>query len=302
MSYSLRIYNVMRREVFTGIAIIAFSTTIGTAAAQDADSSHAWVSSLVFDLSGAQVGFDNWVEGGTNSLAGNVGLTGVWDRTTSSWSQHYEVNLSYGLIKQDTLEIRKAKDEIYLLAAWSRENDTSTGVIHPTAGVSFRSQFARGYNYDKNPFEESRDLPVLVSQFMSPGIFQESIGMSWTPNDWFSQHLGLASKQTIILEEDLRTLYGNELDEQVRVEVGLDAITRMKIDVAENIKYETSLGLFAAFDQLEKPDTRWDNTITMRVNGWMRMTFDWTILFDADVSDKAQFRETFGVGITYTIL
>ena len=283
--------------------IIAASFIVGahTAMGQDADSSHAWVKSMLFEVSGAQIGFDNWVEGGTNSLAGNVGLVGRWDRKTASWSQKYEMNLFYGVIKQDTTDMRKSKDEIYFLAAWSRDGQNTSGNFHPTAGITFRSQFANGYNYEKDPFKEGRPLPVLVSSFMSPGVFLESVGVTWTPNDWFSQHLGFASKQTVILDEELRTLYGNKVDEQVRIQVGIDAITRLKIDVAENILYETSLGLFAAFNQPEKPDTRWDNTITMRVNGWMRVTFEWTVLFDADVSDGAQLRESFGVGISYNI-
>jgi len=40
----------------------------------EADSAHAWKSNLEISLTGAQAGFENWVEGGTNSLAGNLGL------------------------------------------------------------------------------------------------------------------------------------------------------------------------------------------------------------------------------------
>jgi Protein of unknown function (DUF3078) len=293
---------MIKKSTLLLLALIIFGVASQHALAQDADSSHAWMSSLVVELSGAQVGFENWVEGGTSSLAGNAGLKGTWERKTASWKQLYEIDLAYGLIKQDTLDMRKAKDQIFLLAAWSRDGHDVPGKFQPTAGISFRSQFDNGYNYDKNPFEDGRELPVLVSKFMSPGIFQESVGVSWTPNDWFAQHVGFASKQTIILEEELRTLYGNKIDEQVRIQVGIDAVTRMKINVAENILYETSLGLFAAFNQPETPDTRWDNTISMQVNGWVKVTFDWTLLFDADVSDDIQLRETFGVGISYSIL
>jgi len=188
------------------------------------------------------------------------------------------------------------------MAAWSGEGADAKGNFHPTAGIAFRSQFYRGFNFSENPIDEDGPVPARVSAFMSPGRFQETLGITWTPNSWFAQHVGLASKQTIILDEELRELYGSGPDETVRLEVGIDAITRLNVTVAKNVKYKTSLGLFAAFNTTDKPDTRWDNTVTMAVNGWLRVTFEWVVLFDADVSDKAQLREIFGVGISYSIL
>lgn len=268
----------------------------------ETDSVHAWKSNLEISLTGAQAGFDNWVEGGTSSFAGSVGLDGSWERTTRKWTQHYEIRLRYGLVKQDTLDFRKAEDEIFLMAAWSGEGSDTEGNFHPTAGIAFRSQFYRGFNFKENPIDENGPIPVQVSAFMSPGKFQETLGITWKPSTWFTQHVGVASKQTIIFDEELRELYGSGPDETVRVEVGINAVTRLDIAVAENVRYKSSLGLFARFNSTDMPDTRWDNMITMAVNGWLRVTFEWVVLFDVDVSDQAQFREIFGVGISYAVL
>lgn len=268
----------------------------------EADSAGTWKSDLLFEIAGSQAGFQNWVEGGTNSLSGNLGLTGVWERQTASWTQRFELRFRYGVLKQDTLDFRKAEDEIYLLAEWSGEGEDAMADIHPTLAVSFRSQFTEGLNYETNPFDREGKVPIKVSSFLSPGTFQETFGIVWSPESWFSQHLGLASKQTIVLDDELRGLYGSNPGEMVRVEFGVDATTRVDVVVAENVRYKTMLGLFAAFNTASMPDTRWDNTITMRVNAWLRVTLEWVVLFDADVSNKAQFRETFGIGLSYAIL
>src|SRR5690606_32457685 len=103
-----------------------------------------------------------------------------------------------------------------------------------------------GYNFKENPFQDGRALPVKVSDFLAPATFTESIGLTYNPRAWFSQHLGVGSKQTVVARPFYRRLYNLRPDQPVRVEVGLESRTKFEKEVFENVVVKSSLGLFAA--------------------------------------------------------
>ncbi len=86
--------------------------------------------------------------------------------------------------------------------------------------------------------------------------------------------IGFGAKETIVGLEELRTLYGNDLDQTVRFEAGLSTKGTYDRDIFENVHLKSSLGIFAAFDQFGDPDVRWENLITMSVNSWLTVNFE----------------------------
>jgi len=296
--------SILRPTMAALLLVVLFLTPID-GFAQDAEPKvdpQAWQKSLVTKLAGSQATFQNWAEGGINTLALSSGVDGRWQKNYGRWNRRYDLRLAFGAVKQDTLDFRKAEDIIRLQATYKHTGSGSLSAFTPTAAFNARSQFAPGYNFDKNQFKVKRPLPQKVSDFMSPGVFTQALGMTYQYRPWLSQRVGLGGKQTVVLIERLRELYNMDIDEKVRVEFGLEAYTELEKELAENIHLKSTLGLFAAFNQPEHPDLLWENMLTMKVNSWLQFNVEWAVLRDKDVSDRFQFKEVFTVGIVYAIL
>lgn len=290
---------------FAGLfLIVALFSAPAVLAQEDSEIAEpaGWTSSLTGKLAGSQASFQNWAEGGVNTLALSSGLDGRWEKDSGPWNRRFDLRMAYGLVKQDTLDFRKAEDVIRLNATFKHIGDGSLGNFSPTVALNARSQFAPGYNFEKNQFKEKRPLPQKVSDLMSPGVFTQAIGMTYQHSDYLSQRLGIGGKQTVVLIERLRELYNLDVDQTVRVEVGLEAFTEYEKELFTNVHLKSMLGLFAAFNKPESPDLLWESLLTMKVNSWLQFNVEWAVLRDDDVSNRFQFKEVFTVGVVYSIL
>lgn len=271
-------------------------------AASDSTEVPAWEKDLDFKLASSQTGFQNWVEGGTSALAFSTGLDWKATRTSNSWEQVHETRLGYGLIKQDTLSFRKADDFLHHQSTFKYDGVGFFRHFRPTIAFSMRTQFDEGFNYEKDPFGEGNPLPVKVSDIFSPARFVESLGLTYQPATWFTQRLGIGGKQTVVMIERLRSLYGVEPLNPVRLEVGMEAYTEVDKKVFENVRYKSKLGLFASFNQSDKPDVFWENLVVMTVNKWLNVNFEFVSVFDHNVSNQVQFKEVLAVGVLFDLI
>lgn len=262
----------------------------------------AWTRSLLGKLNGSQAGFQNWAEGGVNTLALSSGLDGSVERIGGNWTNKSTLRLTFGIVKQDTLAFRKAEDLIRLNMSLNYAGNGTLLLFQPTVAVGARTQFAPGFNFEKNPFADGRTPPIKVSDFLSPGTFTQSLGFAYKPKPWFSQRLGVGAKQTVVMLESLRPLYSVKPSSSTRFEFGVEAFTDFDKEIFRNVHYKSTLGLFAAFNKPDLPDYLWENVVTMKVNAWLQVNFEWSMLFDEDVSSKLQVKEVFAVGIAYRFL
>ena len=272
------------------------------ARAQEPDSVELphWVIDLAGKLSGSQAGYHNWTEGGVNSLASAALLTGTFERTSRNWLQTYEARLGIGVVKQDTLDLRKADDVIRLRSQVSYKGNGFFRKFNPTAAADVRTQFAPGFAYDKNPFPNGTELPVKVSDFFSPATFNQSLGLSYD-SDWgFDQRLGIGAKETVVLIDSLQQLYGQ--DGTVRFQLGLESQTQIDREVFDNVTYKSTLGLFAAFNREELPDMLWENVLVMKVNSWLSADFELVTLYDRDINDVIQVKEVISIGVSVVFI
>lgn len=257
--------------------------------------STAWQKSMSALLAGSQASYDNWAEGGINSLAFTASINGTAERNNLNWIQKHELRLALGSLKQDTLEFRKADDLIQYNGTWQYQNDDNFARWHPTGALEFRTQFANGFDYGGTS-------PVKVSAMFSPAIVTETLGFSYNPEDWFSWLIGIAGKQTIVGIEELRPNYGNELDESLRFESGFNTKATVDRDIFENVHLKTGLSVFGAFNNLGNPDIRWENLITMTVNSWLSVGFEFVTFYDKDISSDLQIKQVLSTGVTVALL
>lgn len=261
-----------------------------------------WIVEFVSTISGSQAAYKDWQEGGLNTLTVVAELSGEIKRLSENWKQTHHFRLAYGLAKQDTIEVRKAEDVVRLESSFQYRGDGVFGTLSPTMSAAARTQFAPGFNYAKNPFDDSRKPPVEVSSFFSPVILTQSLGLTYSPDFRIAQRLGVGTKETVVLNAPLRTLYGLRPQQATRFELGVDAQTEVNWEVVENVQYESTLGLFAAFNQPQKPDMLWENMIIMNVNRWLSVDIEVVALYDRDTSRALQVKERFSLGVSYDIM
>lgn len=285
------------------MSLVLLAVTLGAQpiCAQDADTT-TWEKNVIGNASLTQVGFQNWSEGGVNSLAISTGIDGTFSRVSGPWRQTHEVRLAYGVVKQDTLDFRKAEDLIQLKSAFTYQGEGFFQRFNPVIAATLRTQFYEGLNFDRDPTGAGRELPAKVSDFFSPATLTQSIGLSYKPSPWFSQRLGLAAKETIVMIERLRPLYAVDMDRTARIEGGLEAVSQFNKEIATNVRYKSSLSVFAAFNQANKPDLIWENLVAMKVNSWLSVNFEFVALLDRDISNEIQLKEVFAVGFSYILL
>ncbi len=280
----------------TVVVLVSF---LNEARSQDTTATNVWQRTLVGQATGAQAGFSNWAEGGVSTVALTLGVDGTAERGGDSWTQKHDLRFSFGLVRQDTLDFRKAEDLIRVRSAFQfAGGEGILAVFQPTLAASARSQFAPGQNFDEDPTQAGRALPVKVSDFFSPATFTQTIGLTYT-HSWFSQRLGIAAKETVVSIERLRPLYNISVDKSVRAELGIEAFSEIDRVLAKNVHYKSTLGLFAAFNKPDAPDLIWENLIAMKVNTWLNVSIEWTLIYDTDVASELQAKEVFSIGISY---
>lgn len=275
------------------------------AAAQDAPTDSVqqpvWETDLTSRVSGAQTGYRNWQKGGVNTLAITVRIDGTTRRISKAWEQKHQTQLAIGLVRQDTLDFRKADDLINLLSSIRYKGDGFFRHFNPTVAVQTRTQFAPGYEYKRKTLNQNP--PVKVSDFLSPVILTQTIGLTYDPATWFTHRLGIGGKETYVHITRFRPLYmGEDTTRSFQVELGIESQTTVNREIFENVRLESNLSVFAAVIKPSVPDLTWENNVIMKVNNWLSVNFTVDMLYDRDARAAVQLREVFALGFSFVII
>lgn len=294
------------RALALALALLVFGSSVR---AQEADTLRAedgWRTSLVATLAGNQAAYSNWQEGAVDALAATASLEGSFDRVASGVLTTQALRLAYGVIRQDTLDLRKATDLVRYDVSAERASDRP---FRPAAAFGVRTQFAPGYDYSPEA-DEYPSLVVVpgrelkVSDALSPLVLTQSVGVAYRPDGPFRARTGLALRETVVGIRRLRPVYGNDLDQPVRTEVGVDAEAVFEGPLLENVRLRSRLSAFQGFGQLgdTAPDALFENTLTLTVNRLLNVTLDAAALYDADVTEDVQLKEVLAVGLSFSLL
>lgn len=272
-----------------------------------------WLYDALARFNASQAAYRNWEEGGgTSSLAFTARLEGEAAHRGEHWVQGYELRLGLGILNQEGQDLRKSEDRIRWTSTIFYEGDGFFREFPPTFATDLRTQFVAGFAHAENPFQDQvpeddprfgAEPPVQTSAFFSPAFITESLGLSHEPSPGFSMRLGAALKQTVVLEEDFRVLYGVEPDRHLRNEAGAEFVSTLDQSLSENIQYQSQLRVFLAFTEFESPpDALWENTIHLKVNDWLSTDLELVALFDRNISEAIQLKETISVGFSFDLL
>lgn len=291
--------------------ILSFLVGTITAVAQDVtEADTLWKFSGTTSLNLSQLSLTNWAAGGDNSISGNalVNLSANYSKNKTSWEN--KLILGFGLIKQGDDPTRKSDDQIDLASKFGIK---ASEQWFYTALLGFNTQFAEGYD---KPGEDDR---TKISNFMAPGYLSFSLGMDYKPSEVFSLFLSpLSSKFTFVLDDDLSTAgsFGVDAGKKARAELGANLKMTFKKEILKNVILDTKINLFSNY--LENPqyvDVNWDLLLNFKINEYLaaslltQLIYDYDIKFGEDTtgdgeldtfSEKVQFKELFGLGLTYS--
>jgi hypothetical protein len=287
----------------------------------------SWLWTGITGINLNQASFSNWTAGGVNSVAfsamGKFSANHKKDKFT--WNNN--LNLLYGMVKNQGETLKKSDDIIELISVLGTDISKKWAF---TGYVSFRSQFADGYDKDNDS--------IIISKFMSPGYLTLSPGFRYKPNDWFYIMLSPATaKFTFVMDQTLadQGSFGvkpAEKDtngviikngENVLIYFGPFLEAYIKKEVAKGLTYESRLNILYTLlnrDNLRSwdADLSWENFLNYSLAKYLSISvflqfvylpgqpaikfenFDGHMVPTAVPNRHIQIKETLGIGITYT--
>lgn len=293
------------------ITLISITFLSITAIAQDApaedENTDGWKTGGIATLNFSQVAMQNWSSGGQNSLSGLAFFKGFANYTQGNSTWDNSLYMGYGLQKLGEDDWFKNDDRLEFATKYGQK---APGHWYYSALLDFKTQFTKGYGAD--------DLNKHISNFFAPAYLNIGIGMDYKPNDDFTVFISpLTGKMTFVTDTALSNggAFGVEAGESFRAELGAFVKVAYKKELMTNVSYVTKLDLFSSYlDNPQNIDVNWDNLLVFKVNDYINASIMFNLIYDDDVlfditddngdiyqAPRLQWKEMFGLGITYTL-
>lgn len=277
--------------------ILMLLVTIGPQVIAQTDSLlvSKWSKSVILGFNISQIAFQNWTQGGENSISW-TGI-GLFDLlyTTDSWKLKNNLKLAYGRTKLGTSNYKTNDNELYFETVLLYDIGWP---LNPFISNTVRTVLGNGYDYSKTPV-------VQTSKFFDPGFVTQSLGFKYSKDKAFSSRLGVAIQETFadqfarLYVDDPKTT--NKI-EKYKIDNGIESVTEGSYELLENMLFTSKLRLFSRFNSLDVWDIRWDNTISAQINKYFTTNINVLLIYEKQQSPKTQLKEALQFGITYRIM
>ena len=261
-----------------------------------------WHKSVLFGLNFNQSAFtNNYSAGGVSSIALGTNFDFKAEYNKQPLDYTTELNLVYGISRNKGQGSRKTNDRIFL------DNKIGTQLSKKWlffGSLTFESQFSKGYNYT-NPDGSNANNPYIISNFMSPGYFTESVGVEYKPVKYFDLRLGTGTaRQTLVLDTTIYhnspSNYGVPIGHTFKNELAFQAVATIDKDLMKNIHLNARYALFIPYQQpLAYISNRIDAVLTAKVNRLIAVTINGTFLYDKNTATTVQGTEGLALGVIY---
>ena len=176
----------------------------------------------------------------------------------------------------------------------------------------FRTQFAEGRKYYKSE-TTGADTSIFVSAFLAPAYWTSAFGVEYTPSDFFYVfYAPIAHKMTIVNDPYLSSIgaYGITPGNTFRSEIGTLLNAKLKFSVMENIVFASTFTAFGNYETLDRIDMFWDNSLLLKVNKLVTVSFTANMIYDDDIKIKRgdgtvgpdlQYKHVLSVGVSAII-
>lgn len=260
-----------------------------------------WRTGGLFSLNISQGSLSNWSAGGDDfSLSLNCFFNAFafYKKDKYSWDNTLDIN--FGYIKTTSLGARKNDDRIDLLSKYGY-------AFKPKLSVSglfnFRTQIARGYNYDN-------DSKILTSGFLSPAYILLSAGLDYKPANNLSIFISPVTSRWVIVHNNIlsaKGLYGVDAGENSENEIGAFATINYIKALNKSVGYKGRLDLFSNYKHNpQNIDLYMTNMFTTKISRVFAVSWSLDLIYDDDVklfgknknSPAMQFKSLIGIGLS----
>ncbi len=177
----------------------------------------------------------------------------------------------------------------------------------PYAAFTFESQF---YKVHTNEADSTQSL----NKALDPITLTESVGLGRSilkneQTELFSR-VGFAMRQHLM--KNVVDYDPEEVDSESVTDGGLEWVTDFAHTFGgDNLKYVSKLRVFQALfnseeDEFENDDWKtadlaWENTFSANVAKYIQVSLFAELLYDKEIDERGRFRETLGLGLSYTL-
>jgi hypothetical protein len=220
-----------------------------------------------------------------------------WKKGKYSWLTDF--NLLYGesftnLRIEDQNGVRSAFANAKsgdLLSITSTFSEQFSKNFHLTTLANIQSQFVNGYS---DPFAEVRGRElVLISQFLSPAVFNVGVGIDFRPNKYLSIYYSpCAFDMLLVRRTELRQQFGLEEGVATNLTFGSFLNLNYRRQIFKNINFATKLQLFTNYlknkkhPEFERPGSvdiqLWQNSLNFNFNKYISLSINTTVIYDED--------------------
>ena len=302
----------MKKVLLSALAIMLCIVAF----AQD-EQPQGWTHKGNFGLNFGQSSYTNWAAGGQNSLTAQ-GLFNYeihYLKNKFKWDNSLNMSLGYCFYSFKQKPI-KTDDKIEFTSLATLK---ATQHLNYGAELSFRSQFAKGFDY-------ANDSTQYISKFLAPAYITLGLGIEWVPCKYFSLYFSPITGRMTIVNDDYLAAIGafgvNSLDvndttqhaiNKIRYEFGARAVAKFQYPIAKNIEFDSKLELFSNYlNHPERIDVDWQNMLVLKVNDWLNCNLATHLIYDYDIpfydeaglrikGSKVQFKEVLAIGFLINI-
>lgn len=269
------------------LATITFQSVLAfQEQAQPADTTEAkadtvvyWKSGATFNINVQQVGLTNWAAGGESSIAIGTRIEGFanYEKDQVVWENRAKIG--YGIIRNGDASNRFEKtDDVVILS--SKYSQKFSEKVLMTSAVNFQTQMDEGFRVEG---DQSR---TLISNFMSPGYLQASLGLTYREGEVFSSTLSpFTGRFTFVLSDSLSNAgaFGVDPGENIRSEAGISLTGGIKKDLMENVKLQTNFNLFSNYEKFPNTVVNIEAGLNLKVNDYIQSNISSQLIYDDDV-------------------
>lgn len=259
-----------------------------------------WNSELSIGFNLNQASFSgNWKAGGVNSFALGSIFSGKANYAKEKLSWDNQVELIYGIVKNDDLGVRKSNDRIFFDSKLGYKINDKWSYF---TSLNFITQFTDGFDY-------TPDDPLLISRFFAPAFLTSGFGFEYKPNENFAMRLAPFSPRfTFVTDTELinnvPNNYGVPEGQKLRTEwLAFQVFMTYNKKFSDNLTLNSRYQIFANLETLEfrTIDHRLDFTLIAKITRYVDVTFTSINVYDIDMVDGIQFSQALALGILYKV-
>lgn len=278
---------------FSVIVVYAQSDTLPA----KADTSY-WLKEIAGGLNLNQASFSgNWTGGGVNSVAFSANLLARANYAKDRWTWDNTLDLIYGVVKNAGEDGRKSNDRIYLDSKVGLKISSKWNAYFAT---NFLSQFAPGYNFDREP-------KALISKWLNPGFLTTGLGFEYKPNSEFNLRLSPFSPRFTFVTDttlyrQIEGNYGVEIGKKLRQEwLAWNIQADWNKKITENLSLTMRYSLYANLETLafKTIDHRLDFGLVAKITKAVNVSLTSLTIYDIDQDEKIQFSQGLAIGLAF---